>query len=59
MASEKVQTLTDANFEQTVNQPTPGPGRFLGGVVRPLPASGADRRRARRRLRRRVSSSAR
>ena len=23
MASEKVQTLTDANFEQTVNQPTP------------------------------------
>ena len=23
MASEKVQTLTDANFEQTVNQTTP------------------------------------
>jgi thioredoxin 1 len=23
MASEKVQTVTDANFEQTVNQPTP------------------------------------
>jgi thioredoxin 1 len=23
MASEKVQTLTDTNFEQTVNQPTP------------------------------------
>ena len=52
MASEKVQTLTDANFEQTVNKPTPGARRFLGGVVRPVPAARADGRRAGERLRR-------
>ena len=45
MASENVQTLTDANFEQTVNHSTAaGAGRFLGRVVRSLPASGADGR---------------
>ena len=31
MASENVQTLTDANFEQTVNHtPQPSARRFLG-----------------------------
>ena len=42
MASEKVQTLTDANFEQTVNQPTARSswtsgrnGAAPAGVLRP------------------------
>ena len=54
MASENVQTLTDANFEQTVNHTAAGARRLLGGMVRPVPASGADGRRARQRLQRRV-----
>ena len=52
MASENVQTFTDGNFEQAIGA---GAGRargFLGGMVRPLQAAGADRRRAGGRLRR-------
>ena len=53
MASEKIQIFTDGNFDHDRRQVRQArAGRFLGGVVRPLPAACAHRGRAGHRLRR-------
>ncbi len=50
MASEKIKTFTDSNFDEDT-KPGRGARGFLGRMVRPVSAACADRRRAGRRVR--------